>query len=614
MATARDNRFHERLTELGGGLKVEKTKRPAMPNVAGLKLDTSVDLSQIENFTAASVEIRGAAEKIKPQQGGELRVDADFSKLDESLDKLKQQKLDARIQGLVEKARNLMDRGDYRAALKPLNKALGISPTSTQVLLLQGYCYFNLEDYEGALTVLDEARQHTQDSDTALLILILQAACQRAINDKMGERIAVLLEKGRFDEALKLIEDQLRVNPENTLLLYYKCGILLTMGREAEAKRIAQHALTHVDGESAQMFQELLGNITLRENQKYLDAARAALRRGDPKGALEELQICQAALAGTERYDAIRAYAHERLPSRGFFSSLFSRNREKPQKLDEGMRQQLLFWLLDDELNAGADALKQERYKQAIKEFEKAHEIDSDCSLVCYLHGLAIFNDFRATMERQDAAPPDLDQALRSLKLADAVLERAVADPVMGEQGSVLQKVLRGDIQQLQEIKREIERRAKEEKPINDLIQDFNTLMEKLERDRIGNISQLENTARSFRDIKQRAQKLHNKRSKDQAAEILDKLISIVDSYLKQFAEGRGEILVADCLDNFNNMMEGLNKRPIRTSQDLDRTRTTVSSLQLMLQLARKEKLSSDASRILGQLEDALRTISRQLY
>ncbi|MCI0487099.1 MAG: tetratricopeptide repeat protein, partial [Blastocatellia bacterium] len=365
MANSKNSAFRERFTEIDKGIKVEQPKR--LPNVEGLKLDTSFDLSQLGSFTASPVDIKGAAEKVKPQGMGDLRVDTDLGHLDESIEKIKRQQIDERIRGLVEEAERLIAKKKYQAALKPLDKAIGIDPASAQALILKGYCLFGLRDYDSAFDLLEEARQYAREGETVLLILTLQAACMRAAAEEVEARLADLIEAGKFSQALDMIERELSRHPANVVMLYYKSIVFLIMGRADDAKRTARAAIQRVGEENADLFYELLDHLTLQENIAYLEKARLALRRSDPAEAIRQLEICRVALTGQEQFEAVWAYAQEKR-RRGILKTIFSRNRSAT--LVEDTRQKLLQWLLDEELRDGSEALGQERFAAAVAIFD----------------------------------------------------------------------------------------------------------------------------------------------------------------------------------------------------------------------------------------------------
>ena len=162
MTNKKSSQFRERFTEIGGGLQQDKSERPVLPSTEGLRLDTSFDISQLDSFAAPQVEIKGVADKVKQGMEG-LRVEADLGKLHEGIEKIRRQQVSDQIRGLMEEAQRQIAKKLYRPAIKTLDKALAVDPTSTQVLFLKGYCLFGLGEHDPALDVLNEARNQARD-------------------------------------------------------------------------------------------------------------------------------------------------------------------------------------------------------------------------------------------------------------------------------------------------------------------------------------------------------------------------------------------------------------------------------------------------------------------
>ncbi|MFQ5675433.1 MAG: CDC27 family protein, partial [bacterium] len=181
MTNKNNNPFRERFTEIGKGLKHEKPERAVLPSTEGLRLDTSFDISQFEGFAEPQAEIEGVADKVKPTGMGDLRIDADLGKLDEGIQKIKKQKIKEEIRRWIEEAQKLIVKKQFRRAITPLDKALEAEPTSVEALYLKGYCFFGLKNYDTALNILNDARKYGRDREIIVLILVLQAACTRAI-------------------------------------------------------------------------------------------------------------------------------------------------------------------------------------------------------------------------------------------------------------------------------------------------------------------------------------------------------------------------------------------------------------------------------------------------
>lgn len=456
MEEINNNPFRERFAENSAAFMREEISRSNLPSTEGLKLDTKFDLAQLEGFTGPSTEIKGIADKVKPVGVGDLRIDTDLGKLDESIQKIQKQKLNEKIRNWIEEAQRLIGKQQFQLAMVPLEKALATEPALAIAWFLKGYCLFGLQQYYPAIKVLDTARQHVTDPEMMVQILMLRTVCVRKDTERIEKQLAELIKKKSFDKAIALIEDELRRQPSNVALLYYKCHVLLLSGRAKQAKQAVLDAMGRVGQENAPLFQDLLTQITLEDYKSYLESARIALRRGNPAEALKQLHSCHTALAGNELYETMLSYAQEKNHC-GFFASIFS--RDKARLLTNASRQKLLLWLLDEELKTGSSAMSKENFDQAAESFAAAAKIDPTCWIICYLHGVAIFKGFQQVLERQDGIR-DLNSIIKSLETASKLLNYALPDPIVGQQSANLLKLVNNyhlQLQNLLEIQKSIE-------------------------------------------------------------------------------------------------------------------------------------------------------------
>jgi len=610
--------FRERFTEIGAVLKKEDVNRAALPSMEGLKFDTKFDISQLEGFTGPPIDVKGVADKVKPVGVGDLRIDADLGKLDEGIQKIQNQQISEKIRKWIEEAQKLIAKRQFRPAIKVLDEALNADSTSDLALFLKAHCLYGLGDLNTALTVLNSAQHYVRDPEMLILILILQAACVRAITAAFEAKLGTLIEKKRFAEALALVEAELRHQPANAALVYHRCGVLYLMGKVRDAKQAALTAMQSVGPENAGLFQDLLNHITVEENQRFLEAARQALRRCDPAQALKQLQPCRAALAGYEQYEAVRSYIEEK-SSRGFIRAVFS-SRKKILPLTEPLREKLLLWLLAEEFNTGVAAMNAAKFDQAATAFTTASKIDDRCKMICFLHGLSIFNGFELALQRQDK-PLDLNHTIASLGVSADLFMRASTEPAVAQQSRNLRQAALSYLSQLKEVARERARREEEARPVNELIKNFNSLMDSLQNNPIGSVTDLENAERNFRNLRQRCDKLRKNRTKEQGREVLDQIFSAIDRNLEQVDKIRDDVrkneqvqLINNCVTSLNTMMQYFNSNPIRNLQELEQARNMVNSLSDMVDKARTgERRGSDGSRVLDQLEEVIQNLKRQL-
>lgn len=526
------DRFRERVEDAGVGLKT--IELPPLPAAGTLVTNTAVDLSKLDTFAGSKVEITAVADKIKPQGAGDLQIDLDIRKVDEGVRKIQAREQGERVRALIDRAQKLIAEQKFREAMGVVDEALAVEPGAAAVQFLKGYCLFGLGNFREALQVLRKARRAASDPDTIVMILVLEALCDRAVTREIEAKLMEFVRAERYRDALDLANRELAASPGNVALTYHRCRILLLLRHTEQARSAAEGILPRLSGENRQLFLQLLAEILVAENQRFIDAARTALRRGDSAEAIRQLDQCYAAMSGNEQYEAIRAFAESRVP-RGMFSSMFRRGRS----LSEEMLQKTLLWLLSDELNSGMQALSREDFGGAAKAFEKAGRIDPRCRIICFLHAVAIFKAFNKSIEGDKK--PDLDTAVAQLEQASALLNGCERDPAVGDQSRNLGQVVRSYLSQLRGVARQRAEAEAAAKPIKEVFDDFRDLMEGLKKNPISSARDVGKAESKLKDIRSRAHRLR-RGAAGEAAEALDKLIEACDRNLAQADEARTQI------------------------------------------------------------------------
>jgi tetratricopeptide (TPR) repeat protein len=131
-------------------------------------------------------------------------------------DLIKAKQKTEQIRTWVEEAQKLIAARKYRDALKPIESAIRGDPESAQIRLLKACCRFGLDDFEGTLAVLREARPLAADGESVIMLLILEGACGRALTQAIETKLAALLKSNRADLALALVEREIENQPHNT--------------------------------------------------------------------------------------------------------------------------------------------------------------------------------------------------------------------------------------------------------------------------------------------------------------------------------------------------------------------------------------------------------------
>lgn len=580
---------------------------------ASLKIDTNIDLGKLGAFGAQKIDLTSMADQIHSSATG-LQTNLDIGSLGESVRKIKANEKSDRVRALLEEAQQLLEKREYRKAVTPIDKALGIEPGSPRVLVMKAYVFIGLEDFAGAIDALRKARTGALDSETRVLTIFMESMCARAITRKIEEQLGLHLKEKKFSQALAYIESQIRAYPENPVLPYHRSRLLMLVNRYAEAKAAALETMNRVPTMRA-VCEQVLEEIAVAENVKCLDAARGSLRRGDSVGAMDSLNQCRAALGGTEHFEAIRSYTDPLLP-RGLFSSVFRKDRSAP--LDESTLQRVLMWLLAEELDAGTKALSDGKYSAAMQQFEKSYQIDARCNVISYLHALAIVKELERLLAAKQQ--PDPEEWAKKTRKAAVYLAAAAQDPLIAQQTKPLAAV----VQQYSSLFARAAQAQETTRPINELYAEFNSFTKELS---IKSPSDLERAEAKLKDMRGRTQSCLRNTRDATGRKHLEELLAAIDKHLAGAKDARkqarrpappatssfdgsaGQQLLAIAL----TFLQQINEAGYIEHDKQEQYRNAVTMLRAQVRTMRKGLLSSADAEALKTTDQVLTMIESKL-
>jgi tetratricopeptide (TPR) repeat protein len=515
--------FQQSIQGGGGGLA---WKQPKYQAGAGLQINTDVDLSKLGAFGAKKINVSQLVDI--PAAGGGLHTKMDFGELGEGIRKIKAKEKSDRVRVLLDEAEQLINKKEFKKALPVLDKALAIEPGSSQILLTKAYALFGMEDYPGAVLVIRKIRSHAPNADSQVMAVFLEAACIRAITERVVVKLAELVKAGKTTDALSYLDTQIREYPENPGLIYQRCQLLMLLDRFDQAKSAAQAAVRSFPA-GASMFQQILSEIKIAESAGILESARGALRRNDPTGAVAEVERCRATMSGEEQFEAIRSYADSVVP-RGFISSIVRRDRPLP--VDPQTLQRVLLWVLAEEIDGGVKALNAKDYERAVQFFESSYRIDARCYLIPYLHAVAIVREFEKLLQAQ--TPVDVEEWARKMHDAEVFVASGAQDRNLLDQCRGLNAVVKRYSVELNQLLQVQQRQLMEVKPVNDLFEEFNTFINRL---KVTNRSDLLKAEKRLTEIRAKAQSALQRISSRDGKKHLNDLIGAIDGHLGEIAK-----------------------------------------------------------------------------
>jgi hypothetical protein len=596
--------------EIEGGGGFVKAQRPAKPE--GLVVSPeSFDLKKdyLDDFAGVAFVEPGDVDVAREPEGFTVK-DVEVDALDDALRRIHWQQTDEEVRELTDEARQLLEAGDFPAALYILQLARDVAPTDDTVLYLIGLCHFLLDDFQTGYDELGVALEHIVDADTRNLAVMFRASCLRAIVNEIMTKLAELKTRSRFNEALALVEENLQQYPANLTLLYQRCELLLKLGLAEQAKRAAQEATERGGEENAPLFRRMFEQATLLEYRPLLEPARQALRADDPPWATKLLKSARSALKGQQFYEAVCTYAREKGRKPSGVLSLFSRSREQAAPIPDEQLQKLLRWLVAEELDVAHASFDRADYATAIAKLKQASYIDSRCSHVNYLLGLSLYRAFLVHLNNEEEGI-NLDRCARDLKDASRYVRDAATDPALADRSKELSAAIAGYYEQATRLLGELARHAEEVRAVNDLIGKYNSFMDRLEKTSIRTTNEWNSAREKIARFRQQAVTLRSGRSADQGGEILDRLVLAIDNTSQALDSIRDDVMkyssIRECLIEHNDLIGELQKSRFMTEYQLRDSTMRVRKLLNKLAQARAA-LGYNAAGDSGEnLQDALR-------
>jgi len=398
-------KYRDRVEEPEGGLTREDDlrRRPSTQGLEFIPLEGMADAGFLP-----------LADRLMPE--GDYDGESDGEPLpDFGVGLLVAQQKSDKCRILLERAQEMISSGQWRRALPTADEAVAADPMSGEAWALKGRCLAEMGHHEAALRVLRHARGLVADGDLRVMVLRLESGCIRAITRRLEEQLVRLVEAGEIERALALVDEGLRQQPSNIVLLHHLANLHWMRGDKASAERAVEEARRHVGRENVDLIAELERRFTFGGHKADVEAARLMLRQHDAKAALEHLDAGRS-LEGNEHYDGLREYAEQK---RGGLSRLLGASA--PVAPQGALRQQTLRWLLSEELKQGEEAARGGDRQRARRAFDAAIAIDADCGAVYYSLARAI-----VAQHRRRAAKDDLAEL-------DGLLQKALIDPGLEE-------------------------------------------------------------------------------------------------------------------------------------------------------------------------------------
>lgn len=192
-----------------------------------------------------------------------------------------------RMKAYYEKAQNLYEEQDYRAALKEVQFALEFNPDSSEALALQGMCQYELKNYADAAWSLESALLVDASRDD-LALVAAESFYRVGRFYKAVNRTGLLLEKDPANAAARYLDARIRLRSR---MLYFWSGVdtilePLFSAEEYKNESFALLAEFHILNDDTGQAEAIL-NEHAHQNEDWIFAMRMLAAKHESQGDLE---------------------------------------------------------------------------------------------------------------------------------------------------------------------------------------------------------------------------------------------------------------------------------------------------------------------------------------
>lgn len=395
-----------------------------------------LDIGDRAAFATPKVDLGAIRGRLQPP-GADLQIGTDVDRLGDDLAKLREHQADLKLRALLDKADRALRAGRVKDAWAHVQAALEIAPTDVPALLLGARCQHAAGSLETALGLLATAREHARDAGEVTLVLRLRDICEFALLDEICAHVGELLERNA-PLAVAYVERKVALHPEFLGLRYIHGAVLFRAGRLVEARDMVESMLAGGETGGIDAFTELHQAILFELCAPQVELARQSLRAGRLKEAIGQLTACGDALRAIPRYEWVWSYTHDRYAKSAMLPFVgWRRARQADAKpLDATRLQEVLSWLLSEELGAALTAFRTSDFDDVGACCVRAEAIDPRCGTVAYLHAMAETRAANAALRQVDLST--LAVAERRFAYAALLAEGIAADPELADTGAKL--------------------------------------------------------------------------------------------------------------------------------------------------------------------------------
>jgi tetratricopeptide (TPR) repeat protein len=500
----------------------------------------------------------------------------------------------------LEEARRLIGEGMHREALEQLRGLLTSPSEPHEAVYLMGLCHYHLGEPEEALAVLQPLQKATLDAGVAKPLKQLKQQVREKIMALVVLENLLLVRQGKPEKPIERLRRLTSLDPQFGLFHFLLAGNLMTADRTEEALDAAETGLRECDPDGRKQLEGLREEILRRLAEVKMDKARTHYRHGKYAKARSALQSLDTRYQESRLWITFYKYLEE-------LGGGVLRKGKKPHEVKPTGTfkdvDALHFFLVRAEIAKAKLAISVGMFAPALGVLELALSYAPHFPYIHFLTGLCLYRSTGEAMESDN--PPGPDDVIANLKTALNHAREGAKDKEIGS-AKDLQSAIKGAIETMSSIKKELDVRRREAQKVNGVIEDYQAVME-LVGDGISSPEQWREICTGMGKVKKKIGSVSDKVTGPEGKEALRHLEGVVDNNLKQLEALEPKIKEAESIkelmDEFAGIMQsaegGISRDDAKRIQSrLAKLRTRVKAL--------KKSAKGDAKEALVQLEEAI--------
>ncbi len=517
---------------------------------------------------------------------------------------------------LLQQARDLIAEKKYEDALDPLQRLLAESEAHHEARFLTAFCHVSLQRHQSALETLLPFRGIRVGNALATRIEVLRQRIRSAMFLPVTIENILLVRTQQIETAIGRLRTIVPLDPEVPHYHFLLAGTLMLADRFDEALRALDEGVASCPGADQSQMETLRREIERRHLVVAMAPARDLYRAGRFADALKSLRRINTAYHQAPLFRTFHAYLTAL--SAGGLLGRFARPKTVANVTPPGTFKHvdaLHFFLVADEIQRARVHIEKEEFTEAENAARVALRHAPHFPFAHFLCGHSMYRRMGKLFEAGTA--PDLDVAIRDMEQARAHARLAAKDDEIRAAPSLV-KVAEEALEVFRKAVDERNAIAKEAKPINEAIAEFNSVLESA-KGGIGSAAQLRQIHGRMGALRKRTADLKLATRSAPAKQALAKLADQVQSHFRQLEKlkrAAEELETVNRLgERFRSLMDDRNRKgPFRTRQELNTFTVAVVTLKQEAANLQRKVESQEAKNSLEQLAGSLQGILAQLH